>query len=142
MLIQLIYTSAAIRDYSDTELAEILNKCVANNRQREVSGLLLYSKGGFMQVIEGEADVIDELFQIISSDPRHHDIEVHLRTPVFEREFSQWHMGYRTISKADAMALPNYAPYFEDGFDTALLAAKPGVCLEVMQAMAALPNSG
>ncbi len=142
MLIELIYTSTAVRDYSDEELADILKKSVQNNTQRNVTGLLLYSKGTFMQVIEGESDAIDALFEIIKSDPRHRDIEAHVRTQVREREFSQWHMGYRVIGKEDAIALPNYAPFFEDGFDSAMLAAKPGVSLEIMQAMLKLPPEG
>lgn len=140
MLIQLVYTSTAVRDYLDEELADILRKSVENNRQRHITGLLLYSKDTFMQVIEGEADAIDHLFRVICADPRHRDIEVHLRTPVFEREFDRWHMGYRAISMEDCMALPNYAPFFAAGFDAAKLAAKPGVCLEIMQAMARLPG--
>jgi hypothetical protein len=93
-----------------------------------------------MQAIEGESEVIDALFEGISLDPRHRDVEVHLRTPVLAREFNHWHMGYRAISKEDATSLPNFAPFFEDGFDAAKLAAKPGACLEIMLAVANLPT--
>lgn len=140
MLIQLIYTSTATREFSDEELADILKKSVQNNRQRNITGLLLYTKGTFMQLIEGESDAIDALLETIKLDPRHRDIEEQLRTPIREVEFSQWHMGYRTINKEDVLALPNFAPFFERGFDSAILATKPGVSLELMQAMANLPT--
>lgn len=140
MLIELVYTSTAVRNYSDDELEDILKKSVQNNKRKNVTGLLLYSKGTFMQVLEGETDVVDALVDIIKSDPRHQNIEMHLRTPVFEREFSEWHMGYRALSQKDAIALPNYAPFFEDGFDAAKLASKPGICLEIMKSMAKLPT--
>lgn len=140
MLIELIYTSAAVRDYSDEELADILKKSVQNNQRHDITGLLLYSKATFMQAIEGETDKIDALFEIIKSDPRHRDIEEHLRTQIRERAFSKWHMGYRAIGKEDVVSLPNFAPFFEDGFDPAMLTAKPGVCLEIMQAFAKLPT--
>lgn len=140
MFTQLLYTSTATRDFSDEELTAILQTAARNNQQREVTGLLLFTKGTFMQVIEGEPDVIDALFTIIKSDPRHRDIEEHVLTPIREREFSQWHMGYRAISKQDALAVPNYAPFFEAGFDSVMLSAKPGVCLEIMRAIAELPS--
>ena len=139
MMVQLIYTSAAVRDLSDDELAHILSASVRNNQKTNITGLLLYAKGTFLQVIEGESDVIDELIATIKLDPRHRDIEELMRTQIREPEFSQWHMGYRALSKGDALALPNYAPFFEDGFDSAMLAAKPGECLEIMRALAKLP---
>lgn len=140
MLIELVYTSTAVQNYSDEELEAILKTSVQNNKRRNITGLLLYAKGTFMQVLEGETDVVDALVDIIKSDPRHQNIEMHLRTPVFEREFSEWHMGYRALSQKDAIALPNYAPFFEDGFDAAKLASKPGICLEIMKSMAKLPT--
>lgn len=140
MLMQLIYTSTASRDFSEEELAGILKNAVKNNKQRNVTGLLLFTKGTFMQVIEGEPDVIDALFKTISADPRHRDIEQHVLNPIREREFCEWHMGYRSLSSGDALALPNYAPFFEGGFDAAMLTAKPGVCLEIMLALAELPS--
>jgi hypothetical protein len=136
MLVELIYSSTAVRDFSDEELANILQKAAQNNHRCNVTGLLLYSKGTFMQAIEGESDTIDALFEVIKSDSRHRNITEHVRTQIHEREFSQWHMGYRAISKKDALALPNYAPFFEDGFDAGMLAAKPGACLEILQAIA------
>jgi hypothetical protein len=140
MLIQLIYTSTATRDYLDEDLADILKECVQNNHANNITGLLLYTKGRFMQLIEGESEGVDALVEEIKTDPRHRDIDVFLRTQVRKREFSQWHMGYRAISKWDAIALPNYAPFFEDGFDSAKLAAKPGICHEIMLELAKLPT--
>ncbi len=139
MLVQLIYTSTAARDFSDDELAHVLAVAVRNNQKNNVTGLLLYAKGTFLQVIEGESDVIDKLLATIKLDPRHRDINELVRTPIREREFSHWHMGYRALSKSDALALPNFAPFFEEGFDSAVLVAKPGMCLEIMHALAELP---
>lgn len=139
MLIELVYSSTAVRHFSDEELADLLKKSVENNQKKDVTGLLLYSKGTFMQVLEGEADVVDELVAIIGADPRHRDIEMHLRTPAFEREFSKWHMGYRAISQSDVAALPNFAPFFKHGFNAAMLSEKPGMCFDIMKSFAALP---
>jgi hypothetical protein len=138
VLIQLIYTSTATSELSEADLGRILEAAVRNNLALDVTGLLLYSKGTFMQVLEGEDGAVGELLERIGADPRHRDIQVHVRTPVRRREFSQWHMGFRSVRDGDAASLPNYAPFFEDGFDSAMLSAEPGECLALMTALAAL----
>lgn len=138
MLIQLIYTSKAAVDLSDEQLGEILNFSIRNNRSRGITGLLLYGKGTFMQLLEGEADDVDATFRRIAEDTRHHDIECHLRTPASKREFEQWHMGYRAIRPEDAKALPGYAAFFENGFDARQLASESADGMEIMRAFAGL----
>ena len=140
MLIQLIYTSTAHRDLSHEELIEILESSVRNNQQRNITGLLLYNKGTFLQMLEGAASHVDEIFERIKRDSRHRNIEALLRTSTRKREFSNWHMGFRAMRKSDAAALPNYAPFFEDGFDSTLLTASPQESLSIMKAIAGLPD--
>lgn len=140
MLVQLIYTSTATRNLSEAELGEILSVAVRNNEKCNVTGLLLYSQGTFMQALEGEESVVDDLFKIIQADERHCNVEEQVRTPICTREFSQWFMGYRALRDSDALALPNYAPFFEDGFDVASISSAPGECLYLMKALSGLPS--
>jgi hypothetical protein len=140
MLIQLIYTSKATGDLSDDQLAAILKASVSNNKLHGITGLLLFSRGTFMQLLEGEASDVDAAFERINTDPRHHAIEAHVRTPVKAREFGEWYMGYRAVRPEDALAFPNYAPFFEDGFDSTKLAETPGDCLTIMKVLAGLPE--
>ena len=140
MFIQLIYTSTALSDLSDEELFVILESSVRNNQQRNITGLLLYCKGTFLQMLEGAARDVDEIFEHIKKDSRHRNIEALLRTSTRTREFGNWHMGFRAMRKSDAAALPNYAPFFEDGFDSTLLTARPQESLSIMKAIAGLPD--
>jgi hypothetical protein len=55
MLIQLLYSSKATTALSPAELTAILDKSVANNQARQITGLLLYRDGCFLQLLEGEA---------------------------------------------------------------------------------------
>jgi hypothetical protein len=75
MLIQLLYSSKATTALSPAELTAILDKSVANNQARQITGLLLYRDGCFLQLLEGEAAVVEEAFRRISLDPRHHQVE-------------------------------------------------------------------
>lgn len=140
MPIQIIYTSKAIRDFDEGELAEILSVAVRNNARMNVTGLLLYTQGTFMQVLEGDATTLDNLISQVEKDTRHYDMEVVVRNSIKDREFSQWHMGYRRLGLDDIQAMPNFAPFFETGFDPAKISAQPDICLEIMKALADLAD--
>lgn len=98
-LTQIIYTSriaprlAQPAQTLSAALTEIHRTSQRNNARCDVSGLLLYSKGNFLQVLEGRASTLDRICQKISADPRHTDIEFLCRTPLVERNFGNWNMG-------------------------------------------------
>ncbi|WP_199053122.1 BLUF domain-containing protein [Aquitalea sp. ASV15] len=140
MLIQLIYSSTASAAFSAEELTAILQQSVSNNQANAVTGLLLYTHGSFLQLLEGSPAAVDATYARIARDPRHHSIEPHLRTPIHQREFSQWHMGFHQLEAADARALPQFAPVFEQGFDPHRLTACPDEGLAILRAIAGLDS--
>lgn len=50
----LIYTSYAIEPFDEAKLIELLKKARENNRLLDITGMLLYVNGKFMQVLEGK----------------------------------------------------------------------------------------
>jgi hypothetical protein len=98
--------------------------------------MLLYASGSFLQVLEGDEAAIDEVFARISADDRHHNIVVIARERVAARDFGAWSMGFRGVNADDVKALPGYAPFFEHGFDAAVIAVKPGLALELLKGFA------
>ncbi len=64
----------------------------------------------FLQVLEGEASVLDELLAKIERDPRHKDLKVLFRGKLEERVFGRWSMGCVTAS--DATSADDH--YFDD----------------------------
>lgn len=98
-LTQIIYTSridpqlALSAQTLSNALAEIHRISQRNNARCDVSGLLLYSKGHFLQVLEGRATTLERIYQKIAADPRHSDIESLCRTPIVDRNFGNWNMG-------------------------------------------------
>lgn len=136
MTIQVVYASLADHDFSDDELAALLHGAVRNNARMNLTGLLLYANGSFLQVLEGDEATVDALMERIRADPRHHSIEYLLRSTIRYREFSQWHMGFKRVQADDAVACPQYAAFFEDGFDPAVIGARPGASLDILKALA------
>jgi hypothetical protein len=135
-LTQLIYVSTATRELDAEEIRRILDSSVRHNAPNDISGMLLYSHGSFMQVLEGEDSAVDEAMSRIAIDPRHHGISVLSRSNIPAREFSKWAMGFRGIKTEDAASWPGYAPFFEYGFNAKMIGAKPGVALEILNILA------
>lgn len=130
---QLVYYSAARRELDAEALKRILESAVRHNLENDITGMLLYSDGSFMQVLEGPAEAIDETMRRIHLDDRHQDVFVIRRHTIDEREFGQWSMGFRNISLADQTLLPHFTPYFSRGFDVRKIAEKPGIAVELLR---------
>jgi hypothetical protein len=132
-LFHLIYVSTAREELSVAELDRILESAAKHNAVSGVTGVLLYAGGTFMQVLEGGEAEIDETFSRIREDPRHSSLIVIERTPVAERSFAQWSMGFRRVGATEAAAHPAWAPFFDPGFCARELGAKPGVALDMLK---------
>lgn len=112
-LIHCIYCSAATdRNFSSDDLARILETSRVNNAALGITGILLFENGSFFQILEGEADVIDELYQRIRIDPRHHKVSLVFSEPIEERTFGEWSMAYPDISIDDIQTLPHLNDFF------------------------------
>jgi len=82
------------------EIKDILAAAHRNNPGKGITGALLYSGDYFCQVIEGPADVLEELFETIQMDDRHRDITVLHFEPLEARGFSEWAMALAGIEES------------------------------------------
>jgi hypothetical protein len=97
----LIYSSSATQPFSDTELQELLTKARLRNAREDVTGLLLYHEGQFMQLLEGEAETIYAIYNAIEQDPRHTSILKLADKPIEARSFPEWAMAFRPVQAED-----------------------------------------
>ncbi|MDE0545368.1 BLUF domain-containing protein [Microbacterium sp. C7(2022)] len=97
-LISLVYISTATEGrMSDAALRGILITSRENNSRDDITGMLLYRGGQFVQILEGRADRVHALLEKIRADARHTDLTVLLDEPIDERQFAEWSMGYQPI---------------------------------------------
>ena len=73
---QIVYISAAEHAFTDAELKELLFKARKNNDSLEISGMLLFHKGSFIQALEGDKDKVNSLYSKIANDKRHSETRV------------------------------------------------------------------
>ncbi len=104
MVFQLVYRSTANQEFWPNDLFALVEKARTKNAARDISGMLLFHKNQFLQLLEGPEAAVRACFAVIQRDPRHRDIKVLLTEEVAERSFPEWTMGLERIS--DAWSLP------------------------------------
>ena len=107
---QIVYVSAAGRLMRDPELLDILEVARANNTQLQVTGMLMYSDGSFIQVLEGQPPVVEKLLRKIRRDTRHRGFMILLDRVVQERDFEGWSMGFQRVAQLE---LDQIAGFYE-----------------------------
>jgi adenylate cyclase len=90
---RLTYISRFSRNLTSAEIEKIGKISQQNNQARNITGVLLCLGGMFFQILEGEAEDIDEIYTRILDDPRHTDILcLKSEINVTERLFPKWSM--------------------------------------------------
>jgi hypothetical protein len=109
---QLIYLSSARILFSEEELLELLQQSREFNQAHDITGILIYRNGTFLQVLEGHPDTIARLYYRIERDPRHHRCLLLLRQNIAERAFEGWVMGFPATSSAAVESTDGYIDFF------------------------------
>ena len=76
------------------QLLTILQQCYSHNGLNNVTGMLLYGNGTFLQALEGDEDVIASLYQSIESDRRHSNVTCLSRKTITTRRYPGWCMEF------------------------------------------------
>ena len=64
---------------------------------------MLYHKGKFVQVVEGEEDVLRALMAKIEKDERHQNVQYLVDESISERGFEQWNMDFFNLSDKQSL---------------------------------------
>ncbi|CAA9891833.1 BLUF domain protein [Candidatus Methylobacter favarea] len=118
-MIRLTYASTAINEWSPEELLSLLKTCRTNNGAKNITGILLYSKGTFFQVLEGDEAAINNLYSVIEKDKRHTDVTVIEKQHITERAFPYWSMGFEKIDSKALSKMEGLNDFFEKDFTPA-----------------------
>lgn len=115
-MLSLIYVSTSIELLNDEELLDILKVSRVNNTSGEITGMLLYKGGNFMQVLEGPDDAVNGIFEKIKNDPRHKDVSVISREQIQSRQFPAWEMAFQNLDNPTLKNVPGYSQFLHDEF--------------------------
>lgn len=96
---QLIYRSKANAYFSDEDLIVLLRQCRTKNVEKNVTGLLLYGYGSFIQLLEGEEKTVLDLYSNrIVLDSRHRDPVILHKNRTQQRLFKEWSMAFQPLN--------------------------------------------
>ena len=131
-MFSLIYASSAVAEFSPSELVDLLKSCHESNAKLGVTGMLLYKDGNFMQAIEGDEDVVRDLYARISLDPRHRGMMTLLAESVPERQFPDWSMGFRDLNAPEARSIPGYSEFLNTPLTDTVFSSDPARCQKLL----------
>ena len=112
---ELIYVSLVDHDMAPDELCALLTQARAFNRERGITGLLVYRNREFMQLLEGERDEVLALYRHIENDPRHRQVHRIWDGPIAARSCQHWAMGCAEPTDRAWHALPDGRQVLDDG---------------------------
>lgn len=110
-----VYFSSATVEFSNQDLIELLKVCHRNNEAKQVTGMLLYKNGNFIQVLEGERAVVQSVYDQIGQDPRHKNLLRVLAQETDVRQFANWSMGFATTEALPESLQRNFSTLLELG---------------------------
>jgi hypothetical protein len=115
-MLSMVYVSSATHALDESKLADLLRVAQENNRRIDVTGLLLYKGGNFMQVLEGADQAVLDVYDKISRDPRHHGALPLLREQITERRFPNWSMSLKNVDHISTEDRIKLSPFLSDDF--------------------------
>lgn len=106
-MISSIYISQAVGEPSEDDLFDLLEQSRRNNVKKGLTGMLMYGGGTYLQCLEGEPAVVDELLKTIDADPRHTAVKILRRATIASRQFSDWSMGFEHVTEKSFAESPS-----------------------------------
>ena len=106
MLKRIKYVSQFAQALGQDDVDTIAAQSEQNNREADITGVLMASGNLFFQVLEGPAEAVDALYERIQQDPRHQQVVLlGSEEPVAERLFPDWAMKAISLEESRATRL-------------------------------------
>ncbi|MFS4484105.1 BLUF domain-containing protein [Hyunsoonleella sp. 2307UL5-6] len=93
---------------SDARLSEplenvkaIYKKAKENNLKHDITGVLIFHKGNFLQVLEGMAESVDQTYEKIRFDSRHKNIIKVINIKTEQRIFEDYSFGFTIVKSSN-----------------------------------------
>ena len=109
MLVRLLYASRSAEPITPEVLLGILRQSKSNNLSQGITGVLCCSDSVFLQVLEGGRSAVNRLYNRITSDARHKDVELLSYGQIGERRFAGWSMGQVNLARLTPGLLLKYS---------------------------------
>jgi Sensors of blue-light using FAD len=99
---RLLYTSHAPKPLTHGDLESILAVARKLNARDDITGMLIYHDGSFLQLLEGPEAEVTACYERIRKDRRHQSCTRIINEPAPTRIFSEWRMSYQAYDTLGA----------------------------------------
>jgi hypothetical protein len=96
-MFELVYFSTANPGLSSTDISNIIESSIKFNGNNNITGCLIYSNGEFLQLLEGEKEIVQNLFDKIKKDKRHKNVILLGEDSKDLRLFPKWSMAFQNL---------------------------------------------
>jgi hypothetical protein len=127
-----VYISSAIQEFSNEDLVDLLTVARRNNLATQITGMLLYSGGNFIQVLEGERSAVELAYARIAVDLRHRSVMRLLEQHIESRQFANWSMGFSTASDLSADLQQDFSTLLQQGRDETIKRDNPSTVWKLL----------
>lgn len=104
MTYTLCYVSKAAEKLNETAIEDIFLTTLHNNTRKGIHGVLLYGMGDFFQVLEGNKEAIETLYEDeIKEDPRHSEIFEVIRRYTEDPVFSSYSSLFTVVQTTEQL---------------------------------------
>jgi len=124
--------SAASHLLTRAELRAMLEEYRRINADLDITGMLLYKEGAFLQVLEGKPEAVMKVIKLIKEDPRFTLFEIVLIGTSGQRLFPDWSMGFRDPTDRSLAETPGYSDFLNTPFTGAEFSGDPAPCLKLL----------
>ena len=131
-MLRLVYVSCATTSFSNAKLLEMVKRARARNGALDVTGMLLYKDGNFIQALEGKGSAVREIFETIRRDPRHQAVTVVLNEIDSARHFEQ-PLGFRHLTDPEGPIVPSLNPSMSASARKSCLKRNMKDCVELLE---------
>jgi len=102
---------------STTDLTDLLEQSRQKNARLKITGLLVYYKREFMQLLEGNKEDIFSLYETIYNDDRNMQNHLVWHGPVQQRSFANWSMAFLLPGELSLEGNSAYSTFLQHGFN-------------------------
>ena len=134
---QIVYKSVATQHFSKRSLLDLLHQSRGYNHLDDITGLLMFDDGHFLQVVEGPDEAVGQLLVRLKNDTRHGQFQIHQDSLTDDRLFPDWRMGFGELSDPALSFLPGFITNGEQEERVRLLVDRiPSVAQQLRAALA------
>ena len=128
-MIHLVYVSSATQEMSVEDLNYLLEQSRARNGKQNITGMLLYVGGNYIQVLEGSEKDVCEIYESILKDSRNKGNIIVEKESIKERDFPTWSMGFQSIENSE---MEGYSRFLVDDMKPADIANNRSAVVELL----------